>query len=113
MGLGDFFKEKLGKQVCALCGSECGMMHRTKIKGGEFVCNDCKRKCSKYVRLSELTKDEVIGHIEYMRRQEKLYQACFADAKRDTYPSAFKKQAIFGSSQIQSILNDIEFRSSK
>ena len=94
MGLGDFFKNKFGKQVCTLCGNECGVMHRDKIKGGEYVCSDCKRKCSKYVRLSELTKDEVSGHIEYMNRQEKLYQECFANAKRDTYPSAFRKQAI-------------------
>lgn len=70
------------------------MMHRTKIRSDEYVCNDCKRKCSKFVRLSELTKDRVSEHIEYMRRQEKLYQECFANAKRDTYPSAFRKQAI-------------------
>ena len=94
MGLGDFFKKTFGKQVCALCGSECGVMHRSKIKGGEYVCNICVRKCSKYVRISELTKEEVSGHIEYMKRQEKLYRECFADAKRDTYPSAFNKQAI-------------------
>ena len=94
MGLGDFFKKTFGKQVCTLCGNECGVMHRTKIKGGEFVCNDCKRKCSMFVRLSEMTKEEVSEHIEYMKQQEKLYQTCFADARRDTYPSAFRKQAI-------------------
>ncbi|MBQ7573538.1 MAG: hypothetical protein IJT23_04700 [Clostridia bacterium] len=94
MGLGDFFKKSFGKQECALCGSECGVMHRTKLKDGNFACNICVRECSKYVRLSELTTDEVKGHIEYMRRQEKLYQKCFKDAKRDTYPSAFNKQAI-------------------
>ena len=94
MGLVDFFKNKFGKQVCTLCGNECGVMHRDKIKGGEYVCSDCKRKCSKYVRISEMDKAGVEGHIEYMNRQEKLYQECFADAKRDTYPSAFRKQAI-------------------
>ena len=94
MGLGDFFKKTFGKQMCTLCNNVCGVMHRTKIKGGEFVCNDCKRKCSMFVRLSEMTKEEVSEHIEYMKRQEKLYQTCFADARRDTYPSAFKKQAI-------------------
>ncbi len=94
MGLGDFFKKKFGKQVCTLCGNECGVMHRTKIKGDEYVCNICERQCSKFVRLSELTKPEVSGHIEYMKRQEKLYNECFANAKRDTYPSAFHNQAI-------------------
>ncbi len=94
MGLGDFFKKKFGKQICTLCGSECGVMHRSKIKGGEYVCNICERQCSKFVRLSELTKPEVSGHIEYMKRQEKLYNECFVNAKRDTYPSAFHNQAI-------------------
>ena len=79
MGLGDFFKKTFGKQACTLCGNECGVMHRTKIKGGEFVCNDCKRKCSMFVRLSEMTKEEVSEHIEYMKRQEKLYQTCFVE----------------------------------
>ncbi len=94
MGLGDFFKQKFGKQVCALCGNECGVMHRKKVKGGEYVCNICERKCSKYVRLSELTIDEVKGHIEYMKRQEKLYQDCFEDAKKELFPSPYTKQGI-------------------
>lgn len=94
MGIGDFFKSKLGKQVCALCGNECGVMHRTKIKGDDFVCNECKRKCRKFIRLSDYTKEELEEHIRYMERQEKLYQTCFADGKRDTYPSAFRKQAL-------------------
>lgn len=35
MGLGDFFKNIFGKKNCALCGKECGMMHRSKIKNKE------------------------------------------------------------------------------
>ena len=89
-----FFSNIFGKKICALCGSECGVMHRSKIKGGEYVCSTCVRQCSKYVRLSELTKEEVNGHIEYMKQQEKLYSECFENAKRETYPSAFNKQAI-------------------
>ena len=30
MGIGDFFKNIFGKKICALCGKECGMMHRSK-----------------------------------------------------------------------------------
>ena len=41
MGLGDFFKNIFGKKNCALCGKECGMMHRSKIKNKEFLCDDC------------------------------------------------------------------------
>lgn len=89
-----FFSNIFGKKTCTLCGSECGVMHRSKIKGGEFVCNMCARKCSRFVRLSEMTKEEIEGHIEYMKRQEKLYNEAFVDAKRETYPTAVTKQGI-------------------
>ena len=91
MGL---FQKVFGKESCTLCGNECGMMHRTKIKGGEYVCSDCVRQCSKYVRISEMDKQQVAGHIEYMKRQEKLYEELFVNAKRDTYPSPVTKQGI-------------------
>ena len=46
MGLGDFFKKTFGKQTCAFCGNEVGMMKRTKIKNKEFICSDCSHGCS-------------------------------------------------------------------
>lgn len=78
MGLGDFFKNIFGKKNCALCGKECGMMHRSKIKNKEFLCSDCGNLCSKYIRLSELTLDEIKGHIEYMKRQNRLYEEVYS-----------------------------------
>ena len=73
MGFVDWLKGKFGKQPCAFCGAEVGMLKRTKIKNKEFICNDCKRTCSHYIQLYRLTKDEILGHMEYMKRQEKLY----------------------------------------
>lgn len=88
------FQKIFGKEQCTLCGAECGALHRTKIKGGEYVCNDCARKCSAYVRLSEMDKAEVDGHIEYMRRQEQLYQQLFVNARLETFPTGVTKQGI-------------------
>ena len=85
MGIGDFFKNIFGKKNCALCGKECGMMHRSKIKNKEFLCDDCGNLCSKYIRLSELTLDEVKGHIEYMKRQNRLFEEVYSkEGKKDT-----------------------------
>lgn len=89
-----FFQNLFGKKTCTLCGAECGVMHRTKIKGGEFVCSDCVRKCSAYVRLSEMDKAEIENHIAYMERQEKLYQEKFSKAKVETFPTGVTKQGI-------------------
>ena len=53
-----FFSNLFAKQNCAVCGKECGTMHRSKLRDGQFLCDDCGNKCSKYIRLSELTLDE-------------------------------------------------------
>lgn len=95
MGLGDFFKNIFGKKNCALCGKECGVMHRSKIKNKEFLCDDCGNLCSKYIRLSELTLDEIKGHVEYMKRQNRLYEEVYAkEGKKSTCPSTVKAMGI-------------------
>ena len=92
MGIGDFFKNIFGKKSCALCGKECGMMHRSKIKNKEFLCSDCGNLCSKYIRLSELTLDEIKEHIEYMKRQNRLYEEVYAkEGKKAPTPPLLKR----------------------
>ncbi len=68
-----FFSNLFGKQTCCICGSECGPMSRTKIKNKEYVCDTCARSCSLYVRLSELDKDEVAGHMKFMENRNKVF----------------------------------------
>ena len=89
-----FFKNIFGKKTCALCGAECGVMSRTKIKNDEYLCNDCGDKCSKYVRLSEMTLDEIKRHMGYMERMNKLYEEKAKTESRTVYPSSVKEQAI-------------------
>ena len=74
MGFVDWLKGTFGKQTCAFCGNEVGMLKRTKIKNKEFICNDCGRNCSRYIQKYRYTKDELLGHMEYMKRQGKLYE---------------------------------------
>lgn len=74
MGFIDWFKGTFGKQTCAFCGNEVGMMKRTKIKNKEFICNDCGCGCSRYIQKYRYTKDELLGHMEYMKRQGRLYE---------------------------------------
>lgn len=93
MGFVDWLKGTFGKQPCAFCGTEVGMLKRTKIKGKEFICNDCKRTCSRFVQLYRLTKDEILGHMEYMKRQGKLYDEIVGDPNY-VVPSAGNEEAI-------------------
>lgn len=95
MGLGNFFKDKFEKKACALCGNECGMMKRTKIRNGDYLCDDCSNKCSRYIRLSELTLDEIKGHIEYMKKQNRLFEEVYSkELKKQLIPSMLKEDGI-------------------
>ena len=74
MGLGDFFKNIFGKKTCAFCGGECGMLNRTKIKGDEYICGKCDDMCSFHIQKYRFTKDELRGHMEYMKRSDRIYK---------------------------------------
>lgn len=72
-----FFSNLFAKQNCAVCGKECGTLHRSKLRDGQFLCDDCGNKCSKYIRLSELTLDEAKEHMEYMARMKRVFDEVF------------------------------------
>ena len=93
MGFADWFKRTFGKQPCAFCGNEVGMLKRTKIKNKEFICNDCGRTCSRYIQKYRYTKDELLGHMEYMKRQVSLF-AQMEGQFTLVVPSATIKQSI-------------------
>ena len=94
MGFGDFFKKTFGKQACAFCGNEVGMLKRDKIKNKEFICSDCKRTCSRYIQVYRYTKDELLGHMEYMKRQGKLVES-MEGLKARRVPSAGRQGILF------------------
>lgn len=93
MGLGEWFKKTFGKQTCAFCGEEVGVLKRTKIKDKSFICNDCSCGCSRYIERYRYTKDELLGHMEYMKRQGSLYEQLEGKFTM-VIPSATIKQSI-------------------
>jgi len=93
MGFMDWLKGTFGKQTCAFCGNEVGMLKRTKIKNKEFICTDCGYGCSQYIQKYRYTKDELLGHMEYMKRQDALYEA-IKDRMTVAIPSATNRQSI-------------------
>ena len=94
MGLGDFFKNIFGKKTCSFCGNECGMMHRTKIKGDDYICSTCDDGCSFYIRKSRLTKAEMDEHLAYMKRCDRIYKEVLTQDETRTLrlPSATNNQ---------------------
>lgn len=95
MGLGDFFKNTFGKKTCAFCNGECGMLNRTKIKGDEYICGNCDDMCSFHIQKYRFTKDELRGHMEYMKRSDRIYkEVALNGARSERYPSATARQGI-------------------
>lgn len=94
MSIGDWFKKKFGKQVCAFCGQEVGMMKRDKIKNDEYICYDCKHKCSRYIQVYRFTKDQLLDHMEYMKQQAKLVES-ISQLKGHRLPYSSKQGIIF------------------
>ena len=95
MGLGDFFKNIFGKKTCAFCQGECGMLNRTKIKGDEYICGKCDDMCSFHIQKYRFTKDELRGHMEYMKRSDRIYkEVALAGERPQRYPSATSRQGI-------------------
>lgn len=94
MGLSEFFKNIFGKKPCAFCGKEVGMMKRTKIKNKEYICSDCDDMCSFHIKKYKFTKDELSGHMEYMKRMDKLFTDHVSETKSYLLPSAYSDMAI-------------------
>lgn len=72
------------------------MMSRTKIKGDEYICSKCDDMCSEHIRKSRFTKEELSGHMEYMKRSDRIYNEIILPSiqKHDSYPSATQRQGI-------------------
>ena len=72
------------------------MMSRTKIKGDEYICSKCDDMCSNFIRKSRFTKPELEGHMEYMKRSDRIYKEVILPnvQKHECYPSATQRQGI-------------------
>ena len=84
MGL---FDNLFGKKTCVLCGNECGTMHRSKIKDKEYICDDCGSKTSEFVRLSEMDKQTVTEHIQFMQHRNDVYENVLKGKNSIDYPT--------------------------
>lgn len=94
MGIGDWFKKTFGKQTCAFCGQEVGVMKRDKIKNNEFICSDCRLACSRYFKVYRYTKDQILEHMDYMKMQKKLVESA-RELKHNRIPDHGKQGIIF------------------
>ena len=39
------------KEACVFCGTEVGMLKRSKLQTKEYICNECKKKTNPFARM--------------------------------------------------------------
>ncbi len=80
MGL---FGKLFSKQTCGICGKEVGALSRTKLRDGNYVCNDCKKEMSGLFQLSRHDLEAAKKHLKYMEKVNELYEKEFASLEKD------------------------------
>ena len=69
------------KEACAFCGTEVGMLKRTKLATKEYICNDCKLKTNYFARMSYTTKEQAANMMDTLGQIEADFEASFDAAQ--------------------------------
>ena len=75
------------KEACEFCGTEVGMLKRSKLASKEFICNDCKRKTNYFARMDYTSKDAAQSMMETLGQEEADFEASF-DSAENRFQSA-------------------------
>lgn len=71
------------KKSCALCGGKAGLLSRTAISGGAYICGDCRKKFSDHTAsVGSLTLDEVREQIMLKEENDRRYNSEFTVTRR-------------------------------
>lgn len=96
-----FLSGLFSKEACEICGKKEGVLGRTKLNDGKFICSECRKECSTFFQPVSYNIDQVKKHIEYMKLQEELYQKEYetisAENKQNFYKT-FSDGIIFADS---------------
>lgn len=69
------------KEACTFCGTEVGMLKRSKLATKEYICNDCKRKTNYFAKMSYTTREQAANMMETLGQIEEEFQAAFEAAE--------------------------------
>ena len=63
------------KEACCFCGKEVGMMSRSRLVSGEYICTDCKYLTHPFIRIDHLNKEQVEALMAEMAENEDRFQS--------------------------------------
>lgn len=90
-----FLSDMFSKKACELCEKEVGVLSRTKLKDGKFICYDCTKNCSAFYPTTIHTLEEVKEHIEKMKKCNKFCEEVFdVTNSKVSYTKVFQSTGI-------------------
>lgn len=75
------------KEACVFCGTEVGMLKRSKLQTKEYICNECKRKTNPFARMDYTSKDNAQIMMDTLAQEEADFEASF-DSAENRFQSA-------------------------
>lgn len=75
------------KEACVFCGTEVGMLKRSKLQTKEYICNECKRKTNPFARMDYTSKDNAQLMMDTLAQQAAEFEASF-DSAENRFQSA-------------------------
>jgi len=69
------------KEACTFCGTEVGMLKRSKLATKEFICNECKRKTNYFARMDYTSKAAAQQMMDMLAQEETDFEASFDNAE--------------------------------
>ena len=65
------------KENCAFCNKTIGMFTKKAMNDKKYICKDCIKKCSAFIKIKNYDSEYIRNHIEYMKKQNELYEKEF------------------------------------
>ena len=75
------------KEACAFCGTEVGMLKRSKLKTKEYICNECKTKTNPFARMDYTSKDNAQLMMNSLAQEADEFEKSF-DSAENRFQSA-------------------------
>lgn len=75
------------KEACVFCGTEVGMLKRSKLQTKEYICNDCKKKTNPFARMDYTSKDNAQHMMDTLAQEAEDFEASF-DSAENRFQSA-------------------------
>lgn len=69
------------KEACVFCGTEVGMLKRSKLQTKEYICNECKKKTNPFARMDYTSKDNAQIMMDTLAQEEADFEASFESAE--------------------------------